>query len=90
MKVIPGQQAGYRRGRGYLAARGGAICAAPAAGGGAGTTTEFLPMALLLAGFTAAGVWMFRRWGGKDALGRHGASAPQVPMPVGDSRPASV
>ena len=90
MKVISGQRAGYGRCRGYLAARGGAICAVPAAGGGAGTTTDFLPMALLLAGFTAAGVWMFRRWGGKDALGRRDASAPQLPTPVGDTRPASV
>lgn len=45
-------------------ARAGALCGVPAAGaGGGGTTSEFLPIAVLLAAFTGAAVWMFRRWG---------------------------
>lgn len=87
MRRIERQQARHERYRSYLAARGGALCGLPAAGAGTGTTTEFLPMALLLAGFTAAGVWMFRRWGKQDAP--QPAPPREIPMPVGDARPAS-
>lgn len=69
--------------KGNLTARGGALCAVPAAGSGGGTTAEFLPLALLLAGFTGAAVWMFRRWGGERVRER------DIPMPVGDVRPAN-
>lgn len=83
MQMVPGRQTKLGRYCDYVAVRG-ALCAVPAAGAGGGTTTEFLPMALLLAGFTAAAVWMFRRWG------RQGAPAHQISMPVGDARPAKV
>lgn len=50
------------------AVQGASFCAfVPAAAGGGGTTAHFLPVAVLLAAFTAAGVWMFRRWGGEPA-----------------------
>jgi len=89
MQMVPGRQTKLGRYRGYVAARG-ALCGVLAAGAGGGTTTEFLPMALLLAGFTAAAVWMFRRWGKQGAAGRQGAPAHQISMPVGDARPANV
>ncbi len=46
------------------AIEGASFCAiVPGAAGGGGTTAHFLPLAIALAAFTAAGVWMFRRWG---------------------------
>jgi len=46
---------------------GASFCAiVPGAAGGGGTTAHFLPIALALAAFTAAGVWMFHRWGGSE------------------------
>lgn len=49
------------------AIEGASFCAiVPGAVGGGGTTAHFLPLAIALAAFTAAGVWMFRRWGGNE------------------------
>lgn len=66
------------------AVEGISFCAiAPGATGGDGTTAHFLPIAVVLAAFTAAGVWMFRRWGnGKPA------EAPER-LPVPEPRPST-
>jgi len=66
------------------AIEGASFCAiVPGAAGGGGTTAHFLPLAIALAAFTAAGVWMFRRWGGKEP-----AEAPER-LPAAEPRPTA-
>jgi len=73
-----------------LVARVGGLCAAPGVGGSAsgGTTTEFLPIALVLAAFTATGVWMFQRWGRGEAASEVGERAPVADPRAPGGRPA--
>lgn len=63
--------------------RGGALCGAPIGGGmptdmlGASAPGEVLSLALVLAGFLGAGVWMFRKWGKSSANSPEEAPEPQ-------------
>lgn len=50
-------------------------------GGGGGTTSEFLPIALLLGGLTMAARWMFHRWGSN--AGRTAEAPPEDRGAVG-------
>ncbi len=65
------------------AIEGASFCAIVPGAAGGGTTAHFLPLAIVLAAFTAAGVWMFRRWGGKEP-----AEAPER-LPAAEPRPSA-
>ncbi len=70
--------AGWR----WRALHGISLCAlAPGAVGGDGTTDHFLPVAMALAAFTAAGVWMFRRWGDAKPVEVPGPRPAPAPRP---------
>lgn len=65
--------------------RNGALCAAPAVGGPGGTEGtlhELGPLALLVAGFAGAGVWMFRRYGVRSKPDRTPADAKLAGAPT--------
>jgi hypothetical protein len=65
------------------ALQGASFCAlVPGAVDTGGTTAHFLPVAVMLAAFVGAGVWMFRRWGGKQP-----AQAPER-LPAAEPGPA--